>query len=498
MFRFMFFKIQFLSIFCVFSSFAQTPFLEIPNDLSKKNNSVENAYVVVDNEKKTFSTFMVNEQSINAYLYSQELEPISKFASKGLPEGYNEIIGKTIKNGQVRLYFKEYYNKKFGAVLFDFDRQQSIETEFGFKLQDEIYLQSHSYQDRLYIITVSKKSSILNIYTFQHDGKFEKKSFDFTENVFVNGKNEPTTLYKLLYDSFNGLTSVVKIEESNPNSLQITSNLSKIYDRGDSFILSIDKEGLFTYLLEFKVPDLSVKIASIEKLNGIGDEKFNTTNSYLYKDKIFQIGGNSKIMVLTVKELATKKELKRFVLSKDEDIPFKNSAIIEEYATNQSIKKKELDKTNLLLQIFNGGNSGVAVNPTSTGYQLTLGGNEIIKRGGGGFGGPMVFVGPGNGMMINSTNSGMVVTSGFNPTFYSFGSFPYNEANRTKRIECLFNEDFEHIDGEIPQNVFNRLRNHTSNLPKAKAETVFRMDDYFVYGRYFTIDNVYKFFKFSE
>ncbi|MEH6764159.1 MAG: hypothetical protein V7655_06645 [Aequorivita antarctica] len=493
----MFFRILFISIFCVFSTFAQAPFLEIPNDLSKKNYSVENAFVVVDDEKQTFATFLTNENTINAYLYSENAEPISKFASKGLPEGYNEIIGKTIKDGQVRLYFKEYYNKKFGAVLFDFDRGQSIETEFGFKLDDEIYLQSHSYQDRLYIITVSKKTSILNIYTFQHDGKFEKKSFDFTENIFVNGKNEPTTLYKLLYDSFNGLTSVVKIEESNPNSLQITSNLSKIYDRGNSFILSIDKEDLFTYLLEFKVPELSVKISAIEKPNEIGDEKFNTTNSYLYKDKIFQIGGNSKIMVFTVKELDTKKELKRYVFSKDEEIPFKNSVIIEEYATNRSIKTKELDNAALLLQIFNRGNSGIAINPTSDGYQITMGGSEIIRKGGGGFG-PMMVGGAGNGMSINNTGGGMIVTSGFNPTFYSFGGYSYNEANRTKHIECLFNEDFEHIDGEIPQNVFNRLRNHISNLPKAKAETVFKMNDYFVYGRYFAKENVYKFFKFSE
>lgn len=491
------FRIVIPLLICTISSFAQTPFLEIPNNLSEKNNSVENAYVVVDEEKNTISTFLTNENTINAYLYSQDLEPLAKFSSKGLSEGYNEIIGKTVKNGQVRLYFKEYYNKKFGAILFDFDRGRSIETEFGFKLDDEIYLQAHSYQDRLYIITVIKKSSILNIYTFQHDGKFEKKSFDFTENIFVNGKNEPTTLYKLLHDNFNGVTSVVKIEESNPNSIQITSNLSKIYDRGNTFILSIDKESLFTYLLEFSVPELSVKIAAIEKLNEIGDEKFNTTNSYLYKDKIFQIGGNSKIMVLTIKELGTKMELKRLVLSKDEEISFKNSPIIQEDSTNQSIKTEELDKTALLLQIFNNGNSGVAVNPTSNGYQVTMGGSEIIKKGGGAFG-PMMMGGPGNGMTINSTSSGMIVTSSFNPTFYSFGGYPYQETNRAKRIECLFDENFEHIEGETPQNVFNRLRKHTSNLPKAKAETLFKMNDFFVYGRYFTIENVYKFFKFSE
>src|SRR5690606_19788962 len=140
------------SIFYVISVNGQTPFLEIPNDLTIKNYSVDNAFTVVDNENKTFSNFLVNERAINAYLYSQDLKPISKFASPGLPEGYDEIIGKTIKNGQIRLYFKEYYNKKFGAVTFDFERGQSLQTEFGFKLNDEIYLQSHSYKDNFYIL----------------------------------------------------------------------------------------------------------------------------------------------------------------------------------------------------------------------------------------------------------------------------------------------------------------------------------------------------------
>lgn len=135
-----------ITVLCVYSINAQTSFLEISNELSKKNYSVDNAYTVVDDENNTFATFLTNENSINAYLYSQDLKPISKFTSPGLPEGYDDIIGKTVKNGQIRLYFKEYYNKKFGAVTFDFERGQSLQTEFGFKLKDEIYLQSYSYK----------------------------------------------------------------------------------------------------------------------------------------------------------------------------------------------------------------------------------------------------------------------------------------------------------------------------------------------------------------
>jgi hypothetical protein len=272
--------------------------------------------------------------------------------------------------------------------------------------------------------------------------------------------------------------------------------VSKIYDRGNPFLLSLDRECLLTYLLEVNVPELSVKIAAIEKLNEIGNEKFNTTNSYLYKDKIFQIGGNKTIMVVTVKEIGSEKELKRLVFSKDEEIPFKNSGIIEDYTTNRSFKTEELETSKLLLKMFNKGNSGVAVSPTSNGYQLTIGASETITQGGGG--GMVMIGGSGGGMTVNSTGSGMVVTSSFNPTFYSFGGYSYGVANKTRRIECLFNNNFEHVEGEVPQNIFNRLRTHTLNLPKAKAETVFKQNDFMVYGRYFEKENIYKLFKFSE
>ena len=467
----------------MFTSAAQTPFLEVPNDLSRKNYSVENAFTVVNDENNTFATFLTNENSINAYLYSQNLEPLSKFASKGLSEGYDEIIGKTIKDGQIRLFFKEYYNKKFGAVLFDFERGQSIETEFGFKLKDEVYLQSHSYQDNFYIITVNKKSSILNVYTFEHAGKFGKKSFDFTESTFLNRKDKLTTLFHLLTEPIN---EVPNIQETNANSIDITSSLSKLYDRGSKFVLTMDGGLSHTYLFEFNLSELSAKNEAIENLTEVGDETFSTNNSYLFKDKIFQIGANKKIMIVTIKDLETKKELKRLTFSRDEEIPFKNSSIIEEQASKSSTKVKELEDNKYFFKIFRKGNSGITVAQKDNNYQITMGGSEEINKGG-------AFVGA-TAMMGGQNNVGSFATS-FNPTSYAFDHY---KKDKSVRIESLFNQNFEHIDGEIPQNSFDKLRAYTLQVPKAKAETVFRMNDFIVYGRYFSSENIYKFFKFSE
>lgn len=484
--------ILFLLIFWNLSAVAQTTLLKIPNDLSKKGYSVENAYAVVDDENDTFATFLINENSINAYLYSQNFEPISKFASKNLPEGYDEIIGKTIKDGQIRLFFKEYYNKKFGAVLFDFERGQSLQTEFGFKLSDEIYLHSHSYQDKFYILTVNKRSSILNVYTFHHTGKFEKKSFDFTENEFVNRKNKPKTLFHLLTEqgggNFRAETSISKIQESNPNSIEITSNLSKFYDRESSFILTIDDGSLFTYLFEFKVSELSVELRKIENIKEIGDEEFTTNNSYLFEDKIFQIGGNKTIMILTVKDLETQKELKRLALSKDEEISFKNGPILQEGTSFLPEGKRELERTSQFLRKITSENIGVAVIATKNGYQITMGGNKKMNPVNSG---PMGMGGFGGGAPMG--NSGAVAP--FNPVFFAYDSY---KANKSTRIECLFDTDFQHIEGDIPQNVFDKIRDYTAQNPNAKAENIFRIKDFFVYGNYNPIGNTYGLFKFSE
>ncbi|QAA82368.1 hypothetical protein EI546_11860 [Aequorivita sp. H23M31] len=64
-----------LLIFWNLSALAQTTLLKIPNDLSKKGYSVDNAYAVVNNENDTFATFLTNENSINAYLTKEFTDP---------------------------------------------------------------------------------------------------------------------------------------------------------------------------------------------------------------------------------------------------------------------------------------------------------------------------------------------------------------------------------------------------------------------------------------
>lgn len=483
-------RILFLLFFSI-SSLAQTPLLSIPNDLKTRSKLPSDAFAVVDETRKTFAIFLDDDKTLNGYLYSEDLKPIGKFASKGLPSIYTEIIGQTIKNGQIRLFLKNLNNRNFGSVLFDFEREATIETEFGFKLNDEVYLQSHSYKDKFYILTVTKRSSILNIYTFDHDGKFGKKIFDFSDKNFGDRDNKPTRLDKLLTEFSRALkteTSVVKIVETNPNSIAITSNVCKVYDRGNKFILTIDEGILYTYLFEFTVPELTVALKTVQKKQLPNDGNPTMNNSYLLEGNIFQITANSNKMLFTVKNLETEEVLKQIELTKDEEITFKNSPIIQEGTAMGSGERRELDETSQFLRKISTEDIGVSVIPVKEGYRITMGGNKTLNVNTHGALAGQYAIG-------GTVGSSGYSTTYFNPAFTAFSSYQYNKSTR---IECLFNDDFEHIEGIIPQNVFDKIRIFTLRNPNGVAENVFKMNEYFIYGRYNSKEDEYQLFKFSE
>lgn len=146
-----------------------------------------------------------------------------------------------------------------------------------------------------------------------------------------------------------------------------------------------------------------------------------------------------------------------------------------------------MEDNKYFFKIFRKGNSGIAVVQKDKDYHIVVGGSEEINPTSGPFMG-------GRSMMVGQNNAGTMTTS-FNATS---SAFDYYKKDKSVRIESLLNENFEHIEGEISQNAFDKLRAHTLPLKYAKAESVFRMNGSIIYGRYFGKDNVYKYFQFSE
>ena len=154
-------------------------------------------------------------------------------------------------------------------------------------------------------------------------------------------------------------------------------------------------------------------------------------------------------MKFTVKHFDTQEMLKEIVLHKDDSITFKNTPIIQEGpAFIAGTITREMEATSKFLRKVSAGDIGIAAYRNDGNYRITLGSKKEIRSGGGammplgGFGAmPMASFGPAN------------VT--FNPTFYAYGNYT---STKTVRIDCLFNEDFNHIAGEVPENILDKVK----------------------------------------
>ncbi len=476
--------------FSVFQATAQNTFLKVDNDKKQGYRFVKDAFSVVDKNTQNLAVFIDDNKTMNGYLYSKELKRIGSIASDGLPNRYDEIIGHTIKGKEITLFLKSSNNKKFGSILFDFENSKTKETKFDFKLRKENFVQTYSKDERFYLITSQKRTSDIHVYTFENGKKVSKKTLSFADKNIINSGSKEATLHDLMNTSV-GIGSnikVIKIDEHTPNSIEATGDASKLYTRDGSFLLTFDKNKKITYLIEVFLPDLSASFSQVEKPQLSENDFYDKSNSFVYEDKIFQIIASNSQMKFSAKDLKSKKELKAITLNKEEDILFKNTPIIQEGGVYNKDRVREMEKTSKFLRKISADKIGLAVKPTNSGYQITMGGTKELNAGGG------AMMMPGFGGAVPVASFGAMSMS-FNPTFFAYNSYT---STKSTRIESLFDNNFSHVSGEIEENAFDKIKTFADEQKNKKAENVFKYKNGYLYGNYNSKENVYELTYFED
>ncbi|TYP99576.1 hypothetical protein C7447_101176 [Tenacibaculum adriaticum] len=264
-----------------------------------------------------------------------------------------------------------------------------------------------------------------------------------------------------------------------------------MYVRDNSIVFSFDNNNEFTQVLTINLNDFSAKSKAFKK--PMIDVKPNDkkSNSFINGNHIFIIANNKEKLVLNIVNYNNKEILKSYSILKDEPITFKNTPIIQEGGSYNNYR--ELEKTKKFLRKINVNEVGVSVRKLNGIYHLTLGGYTLQSNGGtmmmGGFG----------GLPITSFGN---VSIFFNPA-----QFAYNSISNTKstRIESLFDEHFNHIEGEIQENAFDKIKKNEKeiqdnvfNSDSEKGGTIFKYKDYFIKGTYNYESKIYTLKKFTD
>jgi len=99
----------------------------------------------------------------------------------------------------------------------------------------------------------------------------------------------------------------------------------------------------------------------------------------------------------------------------------------------------------------------------------------------------------GMGIPIASFGSATVF---FNPTYFAYNSYT---SSKSTHIKGLFDTNFNHIKGELKQNVFDKINDSKIEKSTAqKGKTVFKYKDFYIVGDYLVWDKKYILRKFID
>lgn len=476
-----------IGIFCVvFLATAQEKIYEASGGFSLENNNKE-SFVIPNQINDDLMILLSEKQLLTAILLDTVYTQKSKINTKRVSSFYTNLLGYSVKENKYSLFFTNERNKKIGVQVFDFNNRTSSFKIIDFKLKKEKFIESINYKNQFYLFSVSKNSPDMNIYTFDENFTATKHIISLKHLEYKN----PSTNYKTsLHKIFNDNPAII-IEANNPNAIETTSKKIKIYQKDNQIIIAFDNRNIVTQIQYLDLNTFELTYKNINKTPG-----YKKSNSYIFDNKLFQIESSNQKMKFSVLDLQTDKLIKEYKITKEDTIQFKNSPIIQEgggmFPSFSGDRVREMEKTSKYLRKISAANLGISVYKVANEYNLVLGGTKEIITNNGYTMVPSFQGGIGAGGNFGNFTT---ISVSFNPTFYGYGNYTNTKSTY---INCLFDENFDHLKGDIPINSFDIVNNFEDSLKKPLAVTIFKHQEALHYGYFDKNDKMFKLFKFEE
>lgn len=463
--------------------FAQNPFLSFDHYLGENAKRPSQLFSTYIQENDSFLVFVEDKKQLHAYEFdSNGQEKAAGFSFPNIAKKYPNIAGYTLINNRYYLYLSNPSKKKWAVATLDFAQKTFDFTETTLEITGDRVLESLTYDNKHYIFTIARDTSILQVYELNHKGEVFTDLYSFENIDFGNGKASISNLDRLVHSNFSRKASV--IDRNAPLSLESSKNRLKVYQNDNEITLTIDSSNQATYFLEF---NLATKTSSSRILDKTSLEKeiYKTkSNSFLYDDKLFVIKCSSQAMDFSIYHANTLEKLKSYSVNKDEPIHFRNTPIVQDGGSLDS--HRELEKTTQFLRKVSSSNPSIAVFSTNDQYVITLGSTKEVSTGG-----PAIIAMGGGlgGAVVSGLVSGLA-----NATLYQ-----YNAYSRTlsTHFKVVLNTNFEHVNGaQIPLNSFDDIQEFTQETPPSVLQTVCKVSNSYVWGALNRKNNKINFFTF--
>ncbi|GAA0715817.1 hypothetical protein GCM10009430_10740 [Aquimarina litoralis] len=475
----------------VFSSIAQEKVLELSETFRTSYLSQKESFAISNKSTNELVLLLKEKKLLYSYLLDSKYKISNQIYSRTVPSKYSKILGYNVNNKIYSIFYSNDRNSKFAVLRLDFTNNSSeIKILEDFKIKNEVYIESINYNNKIHLLTTTENTSDINIYLFDKDLNPTKRvvrleKLEFPKIEVLNSQLTVSNLFAGIPLQYR----ISKIESRNPNIIETTSSQIKLYPLDNELTISFDISSKETTLCHINLDTFATKLKRYE-IEQRGEE-FDQSNSYVFDHKLFQISSSKIKLKFSILDLKTEQLIKEYLIEEKDSINFKNSPIFIEGSDISQLFRKDkfrtVEKTKKFLRNISLGNVGISAYKVDHAYDIVLGGTLFshgsVALGGFGFGGTL---GGGNFMSFN-----------FNPTFYGYRG--YNASTKTTYINCLFDANFNHSQGDIPLNKYDILNDFETTLPeKINAINIFIHNEILHFNYFDPKEKIFKLYKFEE
>ena len=483
-------KILSLLIFLIgFNSFSQEMVKSTSLNISKKAE----VFHIVEGDKKQVSFFFSAKKNVLSVRFDENFNVIDSLTTEKPAKEYDDIVGYSLSGNKYYTYWSNSNGRELLSQCFNYDTRKVTSNPFSIALDKEKIIKRITVNNVFYIVSILKNTGILYFYVIK-DGAVERKSVDLSSRRFLGRDDKVTTLWDIVSNStiFEIPYTFQTISTESTPSLTFSANKRKMYVLGNKLLFTIDNNRRFTQTFTIDLTDFSSSAKmfvqpsfpedmKIIEDNGQATEYYYDANSFFLKDKMVQVKVNSDFMKLSVKDLEGK-EMKNFLINAQE-ISFKNSDIYQENGSVKSLRV--LDKSSQLLRKINDLYPSASLYEADQKIYMILGGVSDIQQNSALVLGSMYGL---SGALI-----GMALSSN-----YSMSNLNSYSQRKVVYINCLFDSNFNHIDGDVKKTAFDNLRAFSETHDKLIARVLFKMNSSLYYGGFDNETGNYSFYKFND
>ncbi|MGO4817263.1 hypothetical protein [Flavobacterium sp. W22_SRS_FP1] len=469
------------------SCFSQKLLNSFPLPLKKDKD----VFQIVDKETHITTFFVSDNKKVKALLLDQNMQikdSITTVSPKS--SNYSNMIGYNKSNGNIRLFWASEDFKNIYAQSFNFKSKSIGGVTQQLPLLNEKVLGNFSENNKLYLLTIVEKTSMLRLYVFDENFIIKAYAIDLKERKFYDENFKLSPLYDNVLSPEFGNTQIVNLDV--PSRLSGAANRRKIYSNKKEITIALDHNINFTQLIVIDLETLKTEVNLITMPFIEDSDPQNTkTNSFLFEDKIYQIKLTRKKMKIDLKDL-NGTLIKEYMINDSIDLGLKNAKILktgDDFGRDKIIEKP----LQFLSEVYN---KNLSINCVKYGIDsfVTFGAVPVINRSQSYHNFNLMSTMRQNMTPHNSMNMQMQIKNfggrpGPSPQFteqFIYLQKPFNPFSTPEEVYCsvILDREGNFLDRNTDDFIVNKLGAFYNSLQDISTETLFKVDNNYYLGYY--------------